>query len=125
MAISKEEIIEEKKKELKRIRNLIARAEANGKFEPYEIEELKSYCKLNPKFYPSVPYCKVCGVITKKLFEEPATTRRMSAGTLCCEDCRHSNYAEIDKGKIIDEVMRRETQKIKFKAEEIAYPKGI
>jgi uncharacterized Zn finger protein len=69
--------------------------------------------------------CEVCGAITKELFEEPITSRRMPSKTLCCKECRHANYSEIDKGAIIDEVQRRETQKIKYNAEEVVMAKGI
>jgi hypothetical protein len=120
-----DEDLREKRKEKAQIRKIVSKAEAVGKFELFELEEIKSYMKRNPRFYLAMPFCESCGAITKELFEEPITSRRIVSKTLCCKECKSPNYAEIDKGAIIDEVQRRETQKIKYNAENIAMAKGM
>jgi late competence protein required for DNA uptake (superfamily II DNA/RNA helicase) len=59
--------------------------------------------------------CEKCKRETKELFAEPIIDK------LYCFECK--NLLHANHGTIIDEVIRRETHRIKYGGE-VAYPKG-
>lgn len=70
--------------------------------------------------------CEKCGKETKELFEEPINSQNLNVGKLFCNDCKNARYSSIGKGRIIDEVARRETTKLRFgDVDEVATPSGI